>query len=133
MSNRHSRITEDIKRAVSDIVSSQVKDPRLGMVSITDVELSRDYSVAKVFFSVLGDDKAVQDSLTGLNNAKGFIRTELARRVRMRHTPEIAFVYDESIERGARINAILRGLNLSPPPEGEGSESCGEDSGGDSL
>ncbi|HHT72504.1 MAG TPA: 30S ribosome-binding factor RbfA [Firmicutes bacterium] len=118
MSNKHSRITEDIKRAVSDIISRQVKDPRLGMVSITDVDLSRDFSVAKIFFSVLGDEQAIQDSLAGLNNAKGFIRTELARRVRMRHTPEIVFVYDESLERGARINAILRELNVAPESDG---------------
>lgn len=118
MSTKHSRIREDIKRAVSDIIRREVKDPRLGMVSITDVDLSRDYSVAKVFFSVLGDEEAVQSSLAGLNNAKGFIRTELARRVRMRHTPEIVFAYDESLERGARINAILRQLNISPEDDG---------------
>ena len=68
MSTKHNRITEDIKRAVSDIIGRQVKDPRLGMVSITDVELSRDLSLAKIFFSVLGDEQAVQNSLAGLNN-----------------------------------------------------------------
>ena len=87
-------------------------------MSITDVDLSRDFSVAKIFFSVLGDEQAIQDSLAGLNNAKGFIRTELARRVRMRHTPEIVFVYDESLEQGARINAILRELNVAPESDG---------------
>lgn len=120
MSTKHNRITEDIKRAVSDIIGRQVKDPRLGMVSITDVELSRDLSLAKIFFSVLGDKQAVQNSLAGLNNAKGFIRTELARRVKIRHTPEIAFVYDESLERGARINALLR--ELGTPPDTDGGE-----------
>ncbi|NLM55553.1 MAG: 30S ribosome-binding factor RbfA [Firmicutes bacterium] len=118
MSTKHNRITEDIKRAVSDIIGRQVKDPRLGMVSITDVELSRDLSLAKIFFSVLGDEQAVQNSLAGLNNAKGFIRTELARRVKIRHTPEIAFVYDESLERGARINALLRELGTQPDTDG---------------
>ena len=63
MSTKHNRITEDIKRAVSDIIGRQVKDPRLGMVSITDVELSRDSSLAKIFFSVLGDEQAVQNSI----------------------------------------------------------------------
>ncbi|NLM39004.1 MAG: 30S ribosome-binding factor RbfA [Firmicutes bacterium] len=122
MSTKHYRLTEDIKRAVSDIISREVKDPRLGMLSITDVDLSRDLSLARIYFSVLGGEDEAQNTLEGLNNAKGFIRTELARRVRMRHTPDIKFLHDSSLERGARINAILRELGTSLPADSEGGE-----------
>lgn len=118
MSTRHGRINEDVKRAISDIINRQVKDPRLGMISITDVDVTRDLSLARVYFSVLGDEEAIQNTMAGLNNAKGFIRSELARRVKMRHTPDIVFAHDESLERGARINAILRNLGSSSENSG---------------
>ncbi len=122
MSTKHSRLTEDIKRAVSDIISREVKDPRLGMLSITDVDVSRDLSLARIYFSVLGGEEEARSTLEGLNNAKGFIRTELARRVRMRHTPDIKFVHDVSLERGARINAILRELGTSSTGDSDDTE-----------
>lgn len=117
MSERRGRLQEDIKREISDILAKQLKDPRLGFTSITDVELSRDLSHAKVFFSVYGSDDEQAQTKESLLRAKGFIRSELGKRIRIRHIPELNFLYDPSIQQGARINEILKGLNS----EGEGS------------
>ncbi|NLJ75552.1 MAG: 30S ribosome-binding factor RbfA [Firmicutes bacterium] len=119
MTGRHTRVGEEIKREVSMIIAQEVKDPRLGMLSITDVEVSRDLSFAKIYFSVLGDEKERELTLAGLNRATGFIRSELAKRIRVRHTPEISFHYDPSLVQGARINALLKDLNPSKEEGGE--------------
>ncbi len=116
MSERKGRLQEDIKREISDILTKLVKDPRLGFLSITDVELSKDLSHAKVFFSVYGDEEQQISTAEGLQRAKGFVRSELGKRIRVRHIPELHFLYDPSIEHGARINQILKELN----PNGEG-------------
>lgn len=108
MSERAVRLREEIKREVSVIIQRQVKDPRLGMVSVTDVDLSRDFSYCKIFVSILGDENQREQSLAGLRRATGFIRSELGKRLRVRHVPEISFSYDASLEHGARINAILK-------------------------
>ncbi|HCJ09771.1 MAG TPA: 30S ribosome-binding factor RbfA [Clostridiales bacterium] len=103
---RLERLRTAIKEEVSDILRS-FKDPRLGFVSVTDVELSRDARVAKVFVSVLGSKKDKEDSLQALRSGTGFVRSELGRRIRLRHTPEVVFRLDDSIERGTRIQTIL--------------------------
>lgn len=108
MSDRTARLREEIKREISTIILREVKDPRLGMVSVTDVELSRDLSYCKVFVSVYGNEEQKNQSMEGLAKATGFIRSELAKRIRVRHIPEISFSYDNSLEHGARINALLK-------------------------
>ncbi len=87
MADRLERIAEDIKREVSSIIAREVKDPRLGMISITDVNVSRDLSWAKIYYSQLGSDEERERTLEGLNRARGFIRTELSWRLKIRHTP----------------------------------------------
>lgn len=113
MTGRHVRIGEEIKREVSSILAKDVKDPRLGMLSITDVDVSRDLSWAKVYFSMLGEQEEREKTLEGLNRAKGFIRSELAKRIRLRHTPEIIFLFDPSLERGAKMDALLKTLQTT--------------------
>ncbi|NLM26048.1 MAG: 30S ribosome-binding factor RbfA [Firmicutes bacterium] len=108
MSNRVTRLQEAIKREASYIIQQKVKDPRLGFVSITDVELSNDLSYCKIFVSVLGDENQREQTMIGLNKATGFIRSEIGKSVKLRHVPEIVFQYDNSIEHGSRIEAILR-------------------------
>jgi ribosome-binding factor A len=103
---RLERLRTAIKEEVSDILRS-FKDPRLGFVSVTDVELSRDARVAKVFVSVLGSERDKEESLQALRSGTGFVRSELGRRIRLRHIPEVVFRLDDSIERGTRIQAIL--------------------------
>lgn len=118
MADRHIRVAEEIKREVSSIIATEVKDPRLGMLSITDVDVSRDMSWAKVYFSVLGTEEEREKTLEGLNRAKGFVRSELAKRIRVRHTPEIIFLFDPSLEQGAKMDALLKTLQPSKTDAG---------------
>ncbi|NMB21046.1 MAG: 30S ribosome-binding factor RbfA [Firmicutes bacterium] len=124
MADRLGRLAEEIKRELSSIIATEVKDPRLGMISITEVNVSRDLSWAKVYYSQLGSEEEREQTLEGLNRAKGFVRTELAKRLRVRHTPEIIFQFDPSLERGAKMDALLRTLNTTKEDEGrhEGNE-----------
>jgi ribosome-binding factor A len=100
-----------MKKELGDILITKIKDPRVGFVTITDVEVTGDLQQATVYISVLGDEKEKQDSLLGLSKAKGFIRSEIGRRIRLRKTPELIFEFDEALERGNRIETILRDLN----------------------
>ncbi|MGI6684817.1 MAG: 30S ribosome-binding factor RbfA [Bacillota bacterium] len=104
---RSGRLAEEFKREISDIIKNEVKDPRVGFVSVVNVDVSGDLRHAKVFVSVLGDEKATSDTIRALKSAAGFIRREIARRIQLRYTPEITFVYDDSIAHGAKISKIL--------------------------
>lgn len=114
MSLRGGRVAEAIKEEISDIIHHGIKDPRVGFASITAVEVSRDFRHAKVFVSVLGDEVQKADTIKGLESASGFIRSELGKRVRLHHTPEILFRLDESIEHSVRITRILREQEGNP-------------------
>lgn len=108
---RSQRVAEEIKREVSDILRNEIKDPRInGLISITDVSVSRDLRYAKIFVSIFGREEEQEGTLKILERAGGYIRTEIGRRIRLRHTPEIAFIQDNSIAYGAHINEILKGI-----------------------
>lgn len=115
---RTNRIGEAIKAEISDILQNELKDPRVGFASIVKVEVSNDLRHTKVYVSVLGGDEEKRRTLEGLNSAKGFIRGEIGRRIRLRHAPEISFQLDESIEQGIRIsrliNEIVKGGGRAP-------------------
>jgi len=96
-----------MKRELSDILQRDLRDPHLGFVTLTEVEVSDDLSFAKVFWTVLGDEADKKRSLRVLNKAKGFLRGEVGRRLRLREAPELIFKYDSSTERGLRIEQIL--------------------------
>ncbi|MCW3490841.1 30S ribosome-binding factor RbfA [Dethiobacter alkaliphilus] len=114
---RAHRVGEEIKREVSSILRTEIKDPRVtGLISVTDVAVTRDLRHAKLFISMLGSEEEQQETLSALSRAVGFIRSEIGKRIRLRHTPEISFHLDKSIEYGAHINKILADLN----PGGEG-------------
>jgi ribosome-binding factor A len=111
---RAHRVGEEIKREVSDILRNGLKDPRAGgLISVTDVSVTRDLRHAKIFISVFGSDEEQQATLHALSRAVGFVRTEVGRRIRLRHTPELSFQLDKSIAYGAHINQVLRQLNES--------------------
>lgn|SRR5699024_3305423 len=111
MSNvRANRVAEEIKKEIGELLTNELKDPRIGFVTITDVEVTGDLQHAKVFISVLGNDKEKEDTLIGLSKANGFIRSKVGDRVRLRKTPEISFQFDDAIEYGSRIESILRDL-----------------------
>lgn len=106
--NRQRRLSELLKEEISDIILKEVKDPRIGFVSITDVELSGDLRHAKIFFSVIGDQSEREDTLNGLKKATGFIRKLVGERITVYHTPELVFKYDDSIEHGIHISNLIK-------------------------
>jgi ribosome-binding factor A len=108
MARRAERLQEFLRDELGQIILQELKDPRIGFVSITDVEVSEDLRHARVFVSVLGDEEAKEQTMAGLHSAQGFIRGEIARRMRTRYTPEIAFKLDQSIERGTRVVTLIR-------------------------
>lgn len=105
--NRTGRVSEQIKKELSLLIQSELKDPRVGFVTVTGVEVTNDLSQAKVFLSVLGDAEQQNNSLRGLEKAKGFLRSELGKRVLLRHTPELIFKIDESVAYGSHIEKLL--------------------------
>jgi len=104
---RTRRVGEQIQRELASLLHEEIKDPRLGMVSISGVTVSRDLAHAKVYVSVLGDEAAVTASLRVLNNAAGFLRRRLGQQMRIRAVPRLHFHYDQSIEEGARMDALI--------------------------
>jgi len=105
--HRANRVAEEIKREITRMLRDEIKDPRIGFVTVTGVEVTPDIRYAKVFVSVLGDEQSRAQSVSALEKAKGFVRTELGRTMRFRYTPEIHFKFDTSIEHGARIMKLL--------------------------
>ncbi|WP_099331252.1 30S ribosome-binding factor RbfA [Priestia aryabhattai] len=107
MNIRATRVGEQMKKEMGEILNRKIKDPRIGFVTVTDVQVSGDLQQAKVYISVLGDAEQRENTLKGLAKAKGFIRSEIGQRIRLRKTPEITFEFDESIDYGNRIESLL--------------------------
>ena len=106
---RPERVAETIKREMAEILAMRLRDPRLhGMISVTDVEVTRDLSLARVYVSVLGPAEERDRALEALAHSAGFVRHELAPRLDLREVPELRFLADTSIERGARVQELLR-------------------------
>lgn len=108
---RVGRVGEQIKKELSLILQQELKDPRIGFVTVTGVELTNDMSQATVYLSVLGDDDRKEETLKALHRGTGFIRSELGKRIRLRKMPELIFKFDSSIEYGNRIDKLLEELN----------------------
>ncbi len=119
MSVRQEKIQEQLVHEISEIIQRELRDPRLGFVTVTSAEISRDLRYAKVYVSVLGDEEARKQSLKALNNAVGMLRGEFARRAHLRIAPEIAFHYDTGIERGQRIFELLHSVEADLKPREE--------------
>jgi ribosome-binding factor A len=119
---RAHRVADRIQIELSDIIRRRLKDPRHGMITVTGVEVAQDLRSARVFISTL-DDEELETSVATLERARGFIRTELGQRIRLRHTPELRFKADRSGERAMRVSRILRELQergeLDDAPDGE--------------
>jgi ribosome-binding factor A len=101
------RVADQIQRELSALLHVGVKDPRVGLITLTGVEVSPDLAHAKVFFTTLGDAQSLEGTRAGLGHAAGFLRTQLGRRLRLRVTPELHFHYDASIERGVRLSQLI--------------------------
>ena len=106
------RVTEQLHQELAELIRAELKDPRIGMVTVTSVDLTVDYAYATVWVSVLPDDpETVASTLEGLRAAAGFIRSQIGRRVRIHTTPEIRFAYDRSIERGMAMSQLIDEAN----------------------
>jgi ribosome-binding factor A len=112
---RQARVADQIQRELAQVVRAELRDPRVGLVTFTGVELSRDASHAKVFFTVLGAASDVENAREGLQRASGFLRTQIAHRLSTRTVPELHFEYDESVERGMRLSKLIDEA-VNPPP-----------------
>ncbi|KIH76799.1 ribosome-binding factor A [Geoalkalibacter ferrihydriticus] len=107
---RSHRVGDQIHKEISVLLVKGLKDPRIGFVTITSVEVTPDLHLARVFFTVMGDEKARRESEAGLKSSTPFIRRELGKRLRMRYTPDLLFCYDTSVDYGNRIDKLLQDI-----------------------
>ncbi len=105
---RIEKLQELIKQEVGKMLLYDIKDPRIGFVTVTDVEMTGDLREAKIFISIMGDDEKISETLEGINSALGFIRREIGKRIKIRFTPEISFALDKSLDYSEHIQKILR-------------------------
>src|SRR5450631_4559139 len=104
---RMRRVNEAMREVLSDAIATEIKDPRVGFVTVTGVKTSPDLRHARVYVSVLGDEGAREASLDGLRSAHGFLQHRLASELSLKHTPALTFEYDDSIDKGMRITELL--------------------------
>ena len=119
---RKDRLASEIVRQTGQILLQELRDPRLGFVTVTRAKVSDDYKHAKIFVSVLGPKKQKKLSLSGLKSAQGFVQRELARRIQMRSFPVIAFELDESIEKAFKVTQLIDQVSKKSPPKASGEE-----------
>jgi ribosome-binding factor A len=107
---RSERVAEQVRRDLAELIRTELKDPRVGMISLTDVELTPDYAHAKVFFTTLNSEH-LDEIQRGLKRASGFLRRELGRRIHIHTLPELHFVYDSSLELGSSLSQLIDQAN----------------------
>ncbi len=105
---RMRRVDEALRAVLSDAIATDLKDPRIGFVTVTGVKTSPDLRHARVYVSVFGDEHTREASLDGLRSAHGFLQGTLAAQLKLKHTPTLTFEYDESVDRGMRISRLLK-------------------------
>jgi ribosome-binding factor A len=110
------RVDEAVRAVLSDVIATDLKDPRVGFVTVTGVKTSPDLRHARVFVSVLGDEQARAASLDGLRSAHGFLQRRVASELTLKHTPALTFEYDDSVDRGMRISQLL--VETEPKDDG---------------
>ncbi|MBB3330851.1 ribosome-binding factor A [Halomonas campaniensis] len=136
---RTDRVADQLQKELAVLIQREVKDPRLGMVTVSGVEVSRDLGYADVHVTLLGEDtpERIKENLKVLKQAAGFLRGQIARRIKLRHVPELRFHYDESVVRGQRLSSLIdeavqsdrsRHAEEGGEPDGDGP---GSDSGRD--
>lgn len=123
MTTRQEKVKELLRAEISDIIRKEIKDPRLGFVTITDAQVSKDLRHAKIFISVMGDDEAKKTSLGILQKTAGFIRHEFGQRAAMKTIPELMFTLDQAVETGARIFELLQEVKHESDEPDTGSDS----------
>ena len=116
---RSEKVADVIQREISEMLLRTLKDPRIGFVTITRVTVSDDCRMAKVYFSVMGTPADRERSMEGLNHAKGYVRKELGRRIRLRYAPEVVFQFDPSIEYGIHLEEVIHELHEGRERDGD--------------
>ena len=119
---RVEKLQELIKQEVSDIIFNELKDPRIGFVTVTSVACTEDLREAKIYVSVMGDEKKARDTLYGLESSLGFVRREVGKRIRLRFTPEISFVLDTSLNYSDHIQRLLNEIHEDKPAGEKGED-----------
>ena len=114
---RQNKMRELLKQEVSDIIRREIKDPRLGFLTVTDAAITADMRHAKIFVTILGDEQQRKQSMDVLKHAQRFIRNEFGKRVRMKTLPDIQFFYDEAVDRGVRIFELLEEIKRDEPEQ----------------
>ena len=112
-SGRPEKLGDLIQRELSELLQRELRDPRVGMLTITGVDVSPDFSHAKILFTLLEKEK-LEDTLAGLRRSAGFLRSQLARRIKLYTTPELRFEYDESVERGDHLSRLIDSTKTKP-------------------
>ena len=123
--SRADRVADQIRMEVADILMRKIKDPRIRSVTVTDVELTNDLRIARVFVTALGTDAETKDVFAGLAKASGFVRSELGRRLALRYLPEVVFVKDVSGVRADRVLRLLDELHVKTDDEGDATQDPG--------
>jgi ribosome-binding factor A len=116
---RSEKVADLIQKEVSQMLLKSIKDPRIGFVTITRVAMSEDCRFARIYFSVAGSLEERENSMKGLDSAKGYVRKELGRRIRLRYTPEIMFQFDPSIEYAIHMEELIQSIHQPKEPEGD--------------
>lgn len=117
--SRLGRIADQIQKDLAELIRTELKDPRVGMITLTGVEITSDHHHAKIFFTTLGGPESVTKAASGLEHASGFLRSQLAKGLQLRIVPELHFVYDESVERGVRLSKLIDDAVASQADDGE--------------
>jgi ribosome-binding factor A len=136
-SERMRRVDEAIRQVIGDALTTDLKDPRVGFVTVTDVRTSADLSHARVYVSVLGEADTRADTLAGLESAHGYLQGQIARELKLKRTPTLAFAYDDTTDRAMRLDALIEteiaaaeptdAQLASEPSDAEGARRGGED------
>jgi ribosome-binding factor A len=116
-------LEETLRRILAEAITTQIDDPRVGFVTVAEVRLNRDKTVAQVFYTVMGDEEAHRLTLRGLRKATGYLRQIIGEQTRLRVLPELRFRYDASLDRSFRLEEVLDGISTENPPQSEDDES----------
>ncbi|GAB2720335.1 30S ribosome-binding factor RbfA [Halomonas garicola] len=129
---RTDRVADQLQKELAVLIQREVKDPRLGMVTLSGVSVSRDLGYADVYFTLLGeqDPARVKENLQALKRAGGFLRSQVARRIKLRHVPELRFHYDESVVRGQHLSSLIDEAVQTDRERNAGQEGEGDDESG---
>lgn len=124
--DRGLRVADQIQRELADLIAREVKDPRIGMITLTGVDITPDYAHATVWFTVLPSDEATKSAtLTGLRAAAGFLRGQIGRRIRIHTTPELRFAHDTSVERGINLSQLIDTANATQAADADSGDEVG--------